>query len=199
MSDQIQPRVIKVPDGKIVDYIDGTLRNDTPEEYVRQTIEKRLVNEHQYSPEQIKIEFGIKLGSGRRRADIVIFPKDSSELTQDQAWIIIECKNEKVDANSSQDGVEQLKSYMSACPNCEWGMWTNGKHKEVWRKSLVEGKFEFREYNDIPPASGSLEDIDRPKRNKLKKAYDDNLLMVFKTCHNHIYVTDGLQKQAAFF
>ena len=44
-----------------------------------------------------------------------------------------------------------------------------------------------------------MEDVDRPKRNTLKKAYDDNLLMVFKTCHNHIYATDGLQKQPAFF
>lgn len=78
-------------------------------------------------------------------------------------------------------------------------MWTNGKHKEVWRKVNIAGKYEFQEFNDIPPADGSLEDIDRPKRNKLKKAYEDNLLMVFKTCHNHIYVSEGLQKQPAFF
>ena len=32
-----------IPDGKIVDFIDGKLRNDTPEEYVRQNIEKRLM------------------------------------------------------------------------------------------------------------------------------------------------------------
>lgn len=41
-----EPKVIVIPDGKICDYIDGKFRNDTPEEYVRQTIEKRLVNEH---------------------------------------------------------------------------------------------------------------------------------------------------------
>ena len=39
-------KIIVIPDGKICDYIDGKFRNDTPEEYVRQTIEKRLVNEH---------------------------------------------------------------------------------------------------------------------------------------------------------
>ena len=38
-------KVIVIPEGKICDYIDGKFRNDTPEEYVRQTIEKRLVNE----------------------------------------------------------------------------------------------------------------------------------------------------------
>jgi type I restriction enzyme M protein len=192
-------KIIKVPDGEICDYIDGTFRKDTPEEYVRQTIEKRLVNEHKYKPENIKIEFGLKLGSSRPRADIVVFPNDSRELTQDYIWLIVECKNEKVEPKNKKDGVEQLKSYMSACPNCEWGMWTNGKYKEVLRKVKKEGKFEYQEYNDIPPADGSLEDVDRPKRNRLKKAYEDNLLMVFKTCHNHIYITDGLQKQPAFF
>jgi len=30
-------------------------------------------------------------------------------------------------------------------------------------------------------------------------ASDDNLLFVFRTCHNHIYINDGLQKQPAFF
>lgn len=199
MRPKPERKVIRVPDGMISDYIDGKLRKDTPEEYVRQTIEKRLVNEHKYEPEQIKIEFGLKLGSRRPSADIVVFPKDSPEHNQDYAWLIIECKNEKVEPKNKKDGVDQLKSYMSACPNCEWGMWTNGKHKEVLRKVMVAGRYEFPEYNDIPPADGSLEDVNRPKRNTLKKAYEDNLLMVFKTCHNYIYAADGLQKQPAFF
>lgn len=29
--------VIVIPEGKICDYVDGKFRNDTPEEYVRQT------------------------------------------------------------------------------------------------------------------------------------------------------------------
>ncbi len=192
-------QVISVPDGQIRDYVDGKFRKDTPEEYVRQTIEKRLINEHKYKRAQIKIEFGLKMGSRKPRADIVVFPKDSSEMTQDQVWLIVECKKETVEPKNRKGGVDQLKFYMSACPNCEWGMWTNGKHKEVLRKVKVEGKYVFREFNDIPAADGSLEDIDRPKRNTLKKAYEDNLLMVFRTCHNHIYVNDGLQKQPAFF
>lgn len=194
-----QTQIISVPDGYIRDYVDGEFRRDTPEEYVRQTIEKRLVNEHKYAREQIKMEYSLKLGSRRPRADIVVFPKDAPEQTQDSVWLVVECKNEKVEPKNKKDGVEQLKSYMSVCVNCEWGLWTNGKYKEVLRKITVGDKIEFQEYNDIPAADGSLEDIDRPKRNRLKKAYEDNLLMVFKTCHNHIYATDGLQKQPAFF
>ena len=48
---------------------------------------------------------------------------------------------------------------MSACPNCEWGMWTNGKYKEVLRKITIEGKYTYQEYNDIPPADGLIFDF----------------------------------------
>ena len=41
-------QIFIVPDGKVRDYIDGKIRNETPEEYVRQTVEKRLVIEHKY-------------------------------------------------------------------------------------------------------------------------------------------------------
>ncbi len=193
-------KIVVIPEGKINDYIDGKFRPDTPEEYVRQTIEKRLVNEHKYMPSQIRIEYTLQLGSRKPRADIVIFDSECSEQTQNNIKIIIECKKETVEARNSKDGVEQLKSYMSACPNCEWGMWTNGKQKEVFRKYTDEnGSLAFMDYNDIPSADGNLDDINRPKRTSLKNAYDDNLLFVFKTCHNHIHVNDGLQKQSAFF
>lgn len=195
-----ETKVIVIPDGKICDYVDGKFRNDTPEEYVRQTIEKRLVNEHKYFPKQIKIEYTLQLGSRKPRADIVIFDKDCTEQTQENIKIIIECKKEAVEARNAKDGVEQLKSYMSACSNCEWGMWTNGRQKEVYRKYINEkGQIDFLDYNDIPSADGNLDDINRPKRTTLKNAYDDNLLFTFKTCHNHIYVNDGFQKQPAFF
>ena len=194
------PNVVVIPEGKICDYIDGKFCNDTPEEYVRQNIEKRLVNEHKYPKERIAVEFPLCVGSRKPRADLVVFGRDKPERTQTNIHIIIECKKESVDTTHKKDGVGQLKSYMAACPNCEWGMWTNGKTKEVFRKVVNErGEIEFREFNDIPSADGSIEEIDRPKRDTLKSSVEDNLLFVFRTCHNHIYVVDGLQKQPAFF
>jgi len=200
MSDLItDQKVIVIPEGKISDYIDGKFRNDTPEEYVRQNIEKRLVNEHKYPKEKIKIEYTLKVGSSKPRADIVIFP-DGDSYAQEKIQLIIECKKEATEPTDKKEGVGQLQSYMSSCPNCEWGMWTNGKFKAVFRKVVNEkGQIEFPEYNDIPSADGSVEDIDKPQRDKLKNAVEDNLLFVFKTCHNHIYITDGMQKQPAFF
>lgn len=193
-------KVIVIPEGKICDYIDSKFRNDTPEEYVRQTIEKRLVNEHKYLTSQIKIEYTLQVGSRKPRADIVIWDKDAAEQTQGTIKIIIECKRETVDARNAKDGIAQLQSYMSVCPNCEWGMWTNSVQKFVFRKCIDDaGNISFMDYNDIPSADGSLDDVNRPSRKSLRNASDDNLLFVFKTCHNHIYVNDGMQKQPAFF
>lgn len=196
----MEAKVVIIPDGKICDYIDGKFRNDTPEEYVRQTVEKRLVNEHKYSRDRICVEYTVQIGSGKKRADIVIFPDEETDKKQENIKIIIECKSEKIEANNAKDGVAQLKSYMSACPNAEWGMWTNSKEKFVFKKFTDDkGVIQFIDYNDIPSADGNIDDINRPKRASLKNASDDNLLFTFKTCHNHIYVNEGMQKQPAFF
>lgn len=193
-------RIATIPDGKILDYIDGKLRNDTPEEYVRQTIERRLVEEHKYPINQIAVEFTLKNGSRRPRADIVIFGRDS-EKVQSAIRIIVECKKSTINPSATKDGIEQLKSYMSLCVNCEWGMWTNSVQRFVFHKveDRTTGERSFEEYNDIPSAEGNIAEIDRPTRNNLKNAVDDNLLFVFRTCHDYIYANDGLHKDKAFF
>lgn len=193
-------KIVVVPDGKICDYIDGKFRNDSPEEYVRQTIEKRLINEHKYSTNQIKIEYTLQVGSNKPRVDIAIWEKGETNLTQENIKICIECKKETVSPAATKDGIAQLQSYMSVCPNCEWGLWTNSLKKYVFKKYIDDkGKIAFMEYNDIPSADGNLEDINRPTRKSLKNASSDNLLFVFKSCHDHIFSNEGLQKQPAFF
>ena len=195
----IPQKISTVPEGKLIDYVDGKIRSDTPEEYVRQTIEHRLVEEHMYPPVQIAIEYGLKVGSKKPRADIVIWEK-AAEQTQDNVKIIIECKQEKIRASSAKDGVEQLKSYMTVCPNCEWGMWTNSVQKFVYRKTRdKDGQIVYEEYNDIPSAEGNIAEIDKPTRQSLKNAVDRNLLFAFRICHDHIYANDGLHKDKAFF
>lgn len=187
-----------IPDGKICDFIDEKFRSDTPEEYVRQNIERRLVVELGYSREQVGVEFPVKIGSGKHRVDLAIFPEGADHL-QENIEIIVECKRDSVEPSSKRDGVEQLQSYLSACPNAQWGMWTNGRFKAVYRRVIVDGRTIWEEPNDIPSKGGNVEEVDRPSRDTLKHATADNLLFSFKICHNHIYVTDGLQKQPAFF
>ena len=193
--------VVTIPDGKIKDHVDGKFRNDTAEEYVRQNIERRLLDEHKYPPAQIEIEFTLKNGSKRPRADIVVFEKNYVEKNQDAVKIIVECKQQKISPSAAKDGIDQLKSYMSICANCEWGMWTNSVQRFVFRKIFDSAtkKFHFEEYNDIPSADENIAEIDRPTRQNLKNAAADNLLFVFRTCHDYIYGNDGLHKDKAFF
>jgi type I restriction enzyme M protein len=186
-----------IPDGKICDFIDQKIRSDTPEEYVRQNIERRLVYELGFLPEQIEIEFPIKIGSTRARTDIAIF-REGEAHTQQNIWIVIECKRDSVQPSAGKDGVDQLISYMSAC-DAEWGMWTNGRFKAVLRRFQSNGSTIYEKPNDIPSRNGNIEEIDRPERESLKNAVGDNLMFSFKICHDHIHVTDGLQKQPAFF
>ena len=103
-----ETKVISIPDGKICDYIDGKFRNDTPEEYVRQTIEKRLVNEHKYAKERICVEFPIKIGDARKRVDIAVWGTDDTEKNQQGIKLIVECKEQKVKPTHSKEGIAQL-------------------------------------------------------------------------------------------
>ena len=117
-----------VPPGKVVDFIDGTLREYTPEEYVRQETLKQLVRELGYGPQTIVVEWSLKMGAKRHRADIAVFPDglDPAERTQDRALILVECKKRGTSPQDKREGIEQLYSYIAACPGVELGMWTNG-------------------------------------------------------------------------
>ena len=130
--------------------------------------------------------------------DLAIFPEGKAHV-QENIDIIIECKSDKVKPSDKKDGEDQLKAYLSSCPNAKWGMWTNGRHKSVFLRAEIDGRIEWEEPNDIPAHDGNIEEVDRPRRENLKHATDDNLLFSFRICHDHIYVTDGLQKQPAFF
>lgn len=194
-----ETQYLTIPEGKICDFISGKFRSDTPEEYVRQNLEKRLVNELKYPRERIGVEVTLQLGSNKPRADVVIY-LDGLPQTQENINIVVECKKETISTSDKKDGIEQLKSYMSACLNCEWGLWTNGKQRQVWRRlKNAAGQAEFIEFNDIPDVSGSTEDIDRPKRNKLVRADGDNLFLAFRRSHEAIHINDGFNKENAFF
>jgi type I restriction enzyme M protein len=193
-----EPPTLIVPQGKIVDFIDGNIRNETPEEYVRQEIEKSLVREYQYPRSEIKVEFRVKLGVMRKRVDLAIFPEDADH-TQQEISIICECKAGTIPPDHRTEGVEQLKSYMAACVNSEFGMWTNGQERFCYRKVTTGGRIAFVEVVDLPIKGKPLDEVERPTMAALKAATSDALLFTFKRCHNYIAGNQGLQKPEAFW
>src|SRR5208337_804551 len=193
------PTAVIVQQGKILDFIDGiTQRNETPEEYVRQEIAKSLVREYGYAKREISVEFVLRIGTRKPRADLVIFAEGDNH-EQERAWTIIECKSQKIKATDRKEGVLQLHSYMAACPNTVYGMWTNGIERFCYRRIESGGKVTFDEIPDIPSKGLTDEDVDRPRFDQLKAASSDALLFAFRRCHNYIAGNQGLQKPEAFW
>lgn len=193
------PLAVIVQQGKILDFIDGlTQRNETPEEYVRQEIAKSLVREYDYEKAEVAVEFVLRLGSRKPRADLVVFDADDPH-TQDRARVIIECKSQKVKSTDKKEGVGQLHSYMAACPNVAYGMWTNGLERFCYRRLETDGVVTFEEIPDIPSKGRSEDEVERPRFDQLKAASSDALLFAFRRCHNYIAGNQGLQKPEAFW
>ncbi|MEN9366623.1 MAG: hypothetical protein RL489_981 [Pseudomonadota bacterium] len=188
-----------VQQGKVLDFIDGaTQREETPEEYVRQEIAKSLVREYGYPRKDIKVEFTLRLGSRKPRADLVIF-ESGDEHEQANARIIVECKEQRVKSSDRKEGVGQLQSYMSACPNVAYGMWTNGLERFCFRKVERKGKVVFEDIPDLPSHGQTEDEAERPQFDQLKPASSDALLFAFRRCHNYIAGNQGLQKSQAFW
>lgn len=193
------PVAVIVRQGKVLDFIDGlTQREETPEEYVRQEIAKSIVREYRYPKSDVAVEFTLKLGSRKPRADLVIFEAGQPH-EQARAAVIIECKESRVKAADRKEGVGQLHSYMAACPNVVYGMWTNGLERFCYRRVTVDGLLEFHEVPDLPAFGQSLDEADRPQFDTLKPASSDALLFAFRRCHNYIAGNQGLQKPQAFW
>jgi type I restriction enzyme M protein len=187
-----------IPPGKLVDYLTGKLRKDTPEEHVRQRVTRSLVEEYEYEKDQIELDFRIYIGSKSYPVDIAIFSEDKPHK-QESIYMIIETKNETVKSTNSDQGIGQLNSYMGASLNCKFGMWTNGIDKFCFQKTEVEGRFEISEKDDIvdiPPKGKSLDDYEKLVFTQLKPATE--LATVFRRCHNYIHGNQGIPKDMAF-
>ncbi|MEU9441513.1 N-6 DNA methylase [Streptomyces sp. NPDC048304] len=183
----------------MTDFLTGKLVRDTPEEYVRQNIEKALVRQYKYPAKDCEPEFAIKMGSARKRVDIVVF-EPGSDHTQANAFLLVETKKADVKPTHKTEGIGQLQSYMASCLNVKYGMWTNGDDRFCYAKRPNgEGGWTFDEIIDIPAFGQTEEEAQRPKRRDLKVATADNLLFAFRRCHNYIATHEGKQKTDAFW
>lgn len=179
-----------IPPGKIRCFITGKLRPDTPEENVRQRWSRSLVTEYGYDKSDIGVEVKITMGRARKFADLAIF-RAGAEHRLENIVTIIEAKRDDKKPSASDDGVDQLKGYMSAASACRFGMWV-GKELFAFSRNLADGSIE--PVADIPRAG---EDAPRrPTRADLHEVHE--LTSIFKRCHNYIHANSGLQKAEAF-
>lgn len=187
--------VITVPVGKVLCYITRKIRRNTPEENVRQRIARSLVQEYSYRKPDIDVEFRIKVGTARPRIDLPVFYEGQPHL-QENIYIAIETKKEDVKPTDKKEGIGQLKSYMAASLNCQFGMWTNGVEMLCFQKVQENGKIVINDVIDIPSRGKTIEEFEKPTFAQLRPATE--LRAVFKRCHNYIYGNQGLPKDKAF-
>jgi hypothetical protein len=110
----------------------------TPEEWVRQNLLQYLVQTLHYPSSLIAIEKEIKLGELSKRFDIVVFKNE-------EAWMIIECKEAKVALNEKT--MEQILQYQQVL-TAQYLFMSNG-HETMGAK-IESGKLQalqnFPEY-----------------------------------------------------
>ncbi len=181
-----------VPENKIKCFITGTLRNDTPEERVRQTVARSLVDEYGYKKENIGVEFTVKMGRQKKRADLVVFYEDEPH-NQENVYITIEIKDDETKPSSKENGVDQLESYTAACMNASFSLWV-GSERLAFDVAEQGGTRRLKEIPDIPKRGEDT--VPKPTKGSLVPAVD--LKNVFQRVHNYVYANQGIQKDRAF-
>lgn len=137
--------------GKLTPFVNCIGRSNkkirlTPEEVIRQLYLMVLIDDLGYRPDRIALEYPVSFGREKKRADIVIFDKDS--ITS--PYIVIEVKKPRL-----KDGKEQLKSYCNAT-GAPIGVWTNGDSISYYNRKDPNY---FEAIPGIPKASQKLTDI----------------------------------------
>lgn len=172
-----------VPPGKLKCFITSKLRNDTPEERVRQDYVQKLHYEYGYPKELMEIEFPIQRGSKKGESvDIAIFYSNKKE--QNNIQIIIETK-----APTEKYPDYQVMSYVTAT-TAAWCAWTNGNETYYFKTNIGTKEVnKFTEIWDIPHYAQNLGALKKEQLIKPK-----NLTTIFKSLHDYIYANSNIKK-----
>ncbi|CAI1699258.1 Restriction enzyme BgcI subunit alpha [Serratia marcescens] len=175
-------------DGKIIDFIDGSLLEPTPEEHVRQYYLRVLHYEYLYPKTVLSREVTIYYGSSELkdkfgnpvRADIVIYKTPKAKKNKDQGGIllVVECKAPKVET-----GYNQLVSYIYNT-SAEGGIWFNGTTINYFRRFFTPTN-ELIEWTGIPVQGESWDELSQRKKTSLKRPKDIKGLL--RQCHNKLH------------
>jgi type I restriction enzyme M protein len=177
-------------EGYIKDFLSSKWVKDKPEEQVRQTYLKKLVEEYGYDPKNIKTEVRITSGQTetKKPADIIVFNGEGFDPGRN-AYIIIEVKRQ-----DRKEGKEQLISYVNST-TAEFAVWFNGKEIAYFQR-YREPKHEFIDIPDIPKQGENIDDVGKYYKKQLTPASE--LKSTFETIHNYIYANEGLLKDKVF-
>ncbi|MCQ2310208.1 MAG: type I restriction enzyme HsdR N-terminal domain-containing protein, partial [Paludibacteraceae bacterium] len=190
---------VKIENGKIYAPLKGQWLVEKPEERVRQQYICRLVDIYGYELNQMGQEVSVnhaKRGTGRARADIVIWKSAQDKNSNKNAFIVVECKAENVTIH--EEDYFQGYSY-AAMTGADFFVTTNLKETRIFK--VIKGTLPktLEEIVDIPSAKDATNDKRIKELLLQTKAFtrDEFSKLLFK-CHNIIRNNDKLSPEAAF-
>lgn len=175
-------------EGKIVDFLDGTLLVPGPEEFVRQQYLRILHFEYQYPKNVLAKEVPIYYGSSELkdregnpvRADVVVYrnPKAKRDRNQGAIAMLVECK-----APNIETGYNQLVSYIYNT-SAEGGVWYNGDAPQYFRRLFTPNN-DLIDWTGIPRPGEAWDALGQRKKDDLKRPKDIKGLL--RQCHNKLH------------
>jgi type I restriction enzyme M protein len=177
------------------------LTEKDPEELVRAEMYFDLVNTYKYDPEAIGVEISIMVGSTKKYADLIVYR--TSERTEGNAFIVVECKKDEISQSEFEMAVKQGNSYARS-QNADYSVTVSGKTVEVIK--AVKNTKDYEELReetvgDIPVR------YDKPSEWRFFKGVDSRdiqtidkhaLMRIFKKCNQTLWDGGQLNPLEAF-
>jgi type I restriction enzyme M protein len=168
---------------------------ETPEESVRQEYLCDLVNEYGFQLSQIAEEQEVTgRGSGRARADFVIWRTGQDRAESRNPLIVVECKSDNVTIRAADYG--QGDNY-ARLTGARFFVTHNRTETKYWRVRHQEMPKSLAEIANIPHADFSDRQID-DLISRLKVFKEDEFATLLHQCHNVIRNREKLDPAAAF-
>jgi type I restriction-modification system DNA methylase subunit len=177
------------PDGRIIDFLDEVMLEDTPEERVRQRFLRTLHFEHGYAKTLMRREVTIMAGSNPAidregnpiRADIVVYQSPAARQRGDQGQIkfVVECKRPEV-----TEGYNQLVSYIFNT-SAGGGVWTNSEEDVQPFRRFADPENRLEPAPGFPRDGETWDAVGRRRRDQLERPRDVRGLL--RLCHNKLH------------
>ena len=182
--------------GKIWSHVRQKWLIETPEERVRQEYVCSLVNEYDYSIEQMEEEMtppGAR-GTANARADIVLWRTIGEKKSKENPLIVVECKANNVTID--QATYTQGGNYANFC-KARFFVTHNHRQTKYWKVDHSKLAPNYTEIKDIPHAGASNKEIDDILKS-LRTFREDEFADLLHQCHNVIRNREHLDPAAAF-
>ena len=172
----------------------------TPEEEIRQKFICVLVNEYGYSLNQMAQELSLtnsSRGTGRARADIVIWKSEEAKKNNEHAAIVIECKSDNVTI--------QPEDYYQGLNYATWAgadFFVTHNSKETRYFQVFKEKIPKhlgKELSELPTAKQLVDNKVIEEMLKAEKVFEkDEFAKLLHQCHSIIRNNDKLSPEASF-